>query len=271
MQPSIHMSAPVLRAAVPLVALLALSGCGEYEKHVGPMTSETREVGDFESIALRGSAQLQITVGQPASLTIEGNEEAVQSLETEVDGDTLRIRTKRKEWMLPGGSSQLVLKVTVPKLEELKLEGGNDVKLSGFNGGATTIAIEGAANVKANGRLDELTVQMEGAGHADLRELVATDATVTVDGVGSVYVNSTESLDATMNGVGAILYSGTPRHVNTSMRGVGTISKDREREDDGKGNDEREVERDERKPIDPDSLQPEYERKDVKAATGEVI
>jgi hypothetical protein len=264
------MSTHLLRAGVPLVALLLLSGCGEYEKHTGPMVSETRDVTDFESISLRGSAQLRITIGQPASLTVEGNQESVQSLETELDGDTLRIRTNRKgkAW-LPGGSSQLVLKVTVPKLEELRLEGGNDVRLTGFNGGETTIAIEGAANVKANGRLDELTVEMEGAGHADLRELVATAATVTVDGVGSVYVNATESLDATMNGVGAILYSGTPRHVNTSMRGVGTISKDRERSEDK--DEEREVERDERKPIDPDSLQPEYERKDVQAKPGEVI
>jgi hypothetical protein len=273
MHSSMHMSAHVLRAGIPLVTLILLGGCGKYERHAGPMTSESRDIGDFDSISLRGSAQLHVTVGQPASLTVEGSQEAVQRLETEVDGDTLRIRTSSKEWMLPGGSSKLVVKVTVPKLEELRLEGGNDVRLTGFEGGETRIDIEGAANVKARGRVDELTVQLEGAGHADLRQLVAAAATVTVDGVGSVYVNSTESLDATMNGVGAILYSGTPRHVNTSMRGVGTISKDRERKD-GQGGDwnlERDLERDERKPIDPETLQPEYEKKPVKIEARDVI
>lgn len=162
---------------------------------------------------------------------------------------------------MPGGSSRVTVKVTVPTLEDLKLEGGNDVRLSGLNGGDTTIEIEGAANLEASGHVDELVVRMEGAGHADLRELVARDAEVTVDGVGSVYVNSTESLDAKMNGVGAILYSGTPREVNTSMNGVGTISKDRERKsDDDKEETEPKLEREERKaPIDPETLQPEYE------------
>jgi hypothetical protein len=248
----------MLDSTVRLLALivpgLALVGCGEHDIPRGPLTSETREVDDFSEIALKGSAQLHIQVGEPASLFVEGSKEALRRLETEVHGDTLRIRTGPREWAMPGGSSRLVIKVTVPKLTDLRIEGGNDVRIEGFDGGETKIEIEGAAQLKATGRLDELVVRMEGAGHANLRNLVARDAEVTVDGVGSVYVNSTESLDARMNGVGAILYSGTPREVSTSMRGVGTISKDREREEEPK------VERDERKEeIDTSKLQPEYE------------
>lgn len=263
-------NAYLARLSIPLGLLLTLTGCGgEQPRARGPMTSETREVGDFDSIIVRGSAQLHVTIGQPVTFAVEGAEEAVRELRTEVSGDTLSIRTSRKEWMFPGSNSRLVVKVTVPKLEELKLEGGNDVRLVGFDGGDTTIEIEGAANVKANGQVEELVVRMEGAGHADLRELIAEDATVTVDGVGSVYVHSTKSLDATMNGVGAILYSGTPHEVNTAMRGLGTISKDKER----KGSDDKdwnidpdpnpdtdlELERDDRKKIDPSTLQPEVE------------
>jgi len=259
------MSAHTLRLSALILPAVMLAACGDHEEVArGPATSETREVSDFSSITLRGSAQLHVQIGEPASLVVEGNEEAVRRLETEVSGDTLQIRTSRKEWVMPGGSSRLVVKVTVPTLEELRLEGGNDVRVAGFDGGDTTIEIEGAANLKANGRLDELVVRMEGAGHADLRDLVARDAEVTVDGVGSVYVHSTESLDATMNGVGAILYSGTPRDVNTSMRGVGTISKDRERTSEPEAEEpqreeEPQLERDDRKPIDPETLQPEYE------------
>jgi hypothetical protein len=136
--------------------------------------------------------------------------------------------------------------------------------VEGLAGGDTRIEIEGAANLKARGHVDGLIVRMSGAGRADLRHLVAKDATVTVDGVGSIHVNATESLDATMNGVGAILYSGSPREVNTAMRGLGTISRDRERKSDDDADDEDidldlELERDERKRIDPTTLQPEYE------------
>jgi hypothetical protein len=266
-----------------LIAALALTGCKDRDRHVerGPTVSETRDVSDFNAVALRGSAQLRVQVGSPASLTLEGDQRSVDRVTTEVEGDTLYIRSSRKDWVFAGGRSRLVIKITVPSLNELKLEGGNDVKLAGFAGGASRIDIEGAANIEARGTLDELTVHMSGAGHANLRELIANDATVTVDGVGSVYVHSTDSLDATMNGVGAILYSGTPRDVNTSMNGVGTISKDRERhrndegadhgtDEDADGHDEPKLERDDSKTVDPESLQPEYEKKDV-AQTGPIV
>jgi len=253
--------------APALVAVVGLAGCGDHEIERGPTISETRDVGDFDQIAVRGSARLIVNIGEGHSLSVQGPESAVRDLTTEVDGDTLVIRSSRKEWSFGRNGSRLTVNVTVPKLEDLQLEGSNDVRLNGFNGGSSNIDIEGAANLEAKGQLDELTVHMSGAGRANLRDLVAANAKVTVDGVGSVHVHSTESLEATMNGVGAILYSGTPREVNTSMNGVGTISKDRDRKDGKDWNDDQQhdedVEQADKPPVDPDSLQPEYEKKDV--------
>lgn len=243
--------------AVLVVATVGLSGCHDREVHRGPVVSETRDVSDFESISVRGSARLIVKIGERPSVSISGPESSVKRVTTDVDGDTLYIRSSRKDWSFGQGDSRLTVNVTVPELSELRLEGSNDARLSGFNGGSSRINIEGAANLEANGRLDELTIRMSGAGRANLRDLVAANAIVTVDGVGSVHVNSTDSLDATMNGVGAILYSGTPREVNTSMNGVGTISKDRDRKKNKDADESQES--DEKPAIDPDSLQPEYE------------
>jgi hypothetical protein len=243
-----------------LIATLGLSACDDRHVDRGPLVTEARDVAGFDSISVRGSARLNVRIGDQPSLSIQGPERAVKRLTTDVDGDTLYIRSSRKEWVFGQGESRLTVNVTVPELDQLRLEGSNDARLSGFNGGSSQIEIEGAANLEADGHLDELTVHMSGAGRANLRELIANDATVTVDGVGSVHVHATESLDATMNGVGAILYSGTPRDVNTSMNGVGTISKDRERRrKDSDATPEPEPEED-AKPIDPDSLQPEYDK-----------
>ena len=268
---------PALTPKVLIPALLALGGlvgCGDHDIDRGPTVSESRDVSDFDSIAVRGSARLIVKVGEEPSLSVQGPERAVKDLTTEVDGDTLVIRSSRKEWSFGRNGSRLTVNVTVPKLEELRLEGSNDVRLDGFNGGSSNIDIEGAANLEAKGQLDDLTVHMSGAGRANLRELQAANAKVTVDGVGSVHVNSTETLEATMNGVGAILYSGTPREVNTSMNGVGTISKDRDRKkrDDWNQDEDAQPEGEpaEQSPVDPDSLQPEYEKKEVvlKPTTG---
>jgi hypothetical protein len=262
---TIQLIAPVLLVS------LGLSGCHDREVNRGPTITETRDVSDFDSISLRGSARLVVHISDKTSLSIEGPERVVKRLTTDVDGDTLHIRNSGKEWVFGDSDRRLTINVTTPALEELQIQGSNDVRLSGFNGGSSTIDIEGAANLVANGKLDELVVRMQGAGRANLRDLVANEAKVTVDGVGSVHVNATESLDATMNGVGAILYSGAPHEVNTSMNGVGTISKDRERkkDEDSEGAPEDE----DKQPIDPDSLQPEYDDKEkvtVEKASGVV-
>jgi hypothetical protein len=256
-----------------LVATLGLTACHDRDMNRGPVIKETRDVTSFDTISVRGSARLVVHIGDTPSLSVEGPESSVKRLTTDVDGDTLYIRSNRKDWIFGQGESRLTVRVTVPELSELHLEGSNDVRLSGFKGGSSRIEIEGAANLEADGHLDELTVHMSGAGRANLRELVAGDAKVTVDGVGSVQVNATKSLEATMNGVGAILYSGTPREVSTSMNGVGTISKDRERkgkdatpeseDDEPEDNDTENNESEHKQPVDPDSLQPEYEKKKV--------
>ena len=73
---------------------------------------------------------------------------------------------------------------------------------------------------------------MAGAGHGDFSRLVADETKVVVEGVGSVIVHPKDTLDATMNGVGAILYTGNPREVNTRMNGLGTIARRDAKDDD---------------------------------------
>jgi hypothetical protein len=68
-------------------------------------------------------------------------------------------------------------------------------------------------------------------------------------------VNPRESLDATMNGVGAIFYTGSPRKVNTRMNGLGTIA----RQDSNEGSNRAPQARPEEPPVDPESLELERE------------
>lgn len=251
------------RLAFAAVALCTLSACDDEHVDAGPMRSESRDIESFDSIDMEGAARLQITVGKPASLTLEGRERSIERVSASVRGDTLYIKTKPKDWMFSPGRQRLTINISVPRLDSLKVEGGNDVRLTGFAGGESKIRTTGAANIKAEGRLEELTVQMSGAGHADFSQLIADEAKVTVDGVGSVIVHPKDTLNATMNGIGAILYTGSPREVNTRMNGLGTIG----RRDSGtsRADDDEEQEQVEKeKEIDPRKLQPEYDDRQQK-------
>jgi hypothetical protein len=236
---------PVMAALVG--AALLLGGCGNHGDN-GPTVTETLKVDSFDSIDIDGAARLEITIGEPASVVVRGSEKSVRRVNTKVSGDTLRIKSRAKDWIIRNENARLTFQITMPRLESLRLEGGNDVNVAGFAGGETEIRASGALNMNADGRLEKLTVRLSGAGHADLSRLVTDAATVTVDGVGSVIVNPRESLDATMNGVGAIFYTGSPSHVSTRMNGLGTIGK---RDPSQAPEKQRE--------IDPDKLQPEYE------------
>lgn len=237
---------------------LLLSGCDDHPREAAdntPPVSERRDVGSFDSISLEGAAKLEIRIGEPVSVMVSGNEKSVARTETSVHGDTLRIKNKARDWTMRS-NSRLTVQITLPKLDSLELEGGNDVSVAGLQGGDTKIKAAGAANIIADGQLDELTVRLAGAGHADLSKLAVVDAKVTVDGVGSVIVNPRDSLDATMNGVGAIFYTGSPSKVNTRMNGLGTIAR---QDPNQTSNEEPKVEP---PPADPDSL--ELEREDPK-------
>ena len=248
--------------AVLAAATLLLSACNDYEAPTGPVRNETRQVSSFDSIDVEGNTKLEITVGEPESVVIEGRDLYVKRIKTDVRGDTLHIKSSRKNWGWTNGQARVTLRVTVPRLESLELQGGNEVYISGFAGGDSRIEIQGAADIEAVGQLDELSVSMSGAGNADLSRLVANDAKVRVSGVGSIFVHPKDSLDATMNGVGAIFYSGSPRKVSTHMNGLGTISqrdsKEARKSDDARPR--RKSDPDINPNVDPDSLQPEYEK-----------
>lgn len=235
-------------AKLALIAALGLTltACRD-RGDAGPVRTDTREVGSFDSIELQGAARLEIAVGATESLVLEGEEAVISKVETDVRGHTLHINAKPKRWFINHGRARLQIRITAPRLASLTLEGGNDVRLTGFKGGATKIRMTGAAQIEADGQLEQLTVHMAGAGRADFSKLISDRAKVTVDGVGSVIVSPRDTLDATMNGVGAILYTGSPRKVSTRMNGLGTIGQ-REAEDD----DDEPVE------VDPGTLQPEY-------------
>jgi hypothetical protein len=241
----------VVLAAFPPATLL-LSACHQYDAPTGPLRSETRQIGSFDSIEVEGNTRMQITVGAPASLSIGGRDPFVGRIKTEVRGHTLHVKSDHQGWEWGNGQSRVTLKIAVPQLSSLELQGGNEVRIAGYNGGNAKIEIQGAADIEASGQLDELSVSMSGAGNADLSKLIANNATVRVSGVGSIHVHPKDTLDATMNGVGAIFYTGKPREVSTHMNGLGTISQ-RDPKDDDTSPDE----------ADTDSAQPEHEKPDL--------
>lgn len=241
-----------------MACLALLSACSH---DAGPTHVEVRDVAEFRGLDVEGGSRLEISVGDEQRVQVEAPQSVLDDIETEVRDGTLYVRTRAKSWVVGGGAARVTIRVAVARLDSLRLAGGHSASIRGFAGGESKIDVEGAVKLDASGELDQLTVHLAGAGTANLSDLTAASAQVTVDGVGRVIVHPTETLDATMNGLGAIHYVGSPRDVRTRMNGLGSIG--------------RQEHADTPPPVelDPDQLQPEYDERDEwkKGGESEVI
>lgn len=185
--------------------------------------TETRDATGFEAIDMKGAAKLKVDVGDHESVRVEGDDTLVAQTKTEVRDNTLYIETERSGTWKPSGEG-LTISVTLPRLAALHLNGGVDAAVTGLNGGDSTLTVEGAARVKAQGRLDRLDVAIDGAADTDYEEVSADDVVGTVNGVGHMRLQAHRSLTATVNGVGSIEYSGLPSRITPFIHGAGSIT-----------------------------------------------
>ena len=207
------------RAAIALAAALLLGACSR-PANEGPLRSESRSVGDFHSVNVRGAANASIQVGPAASLTISAGENTLQNLTTTVREGMLIVEQKKGWWLSHGN---VELQITLPVLQEVVISGAGNADITDARGESLELSLQGAGNLVAKGEIGTLAVNINGAGNANLGGLRARAAKVVVNGTGNVSVHATEELDAVVNGVGSVRYIGTPPKLDTKVNGVGSI------------------------------------------------
>jgi hypothetical protein len=115
-------------------------------------------------------------------------------------------------------------KVTVKDLRHIHVQGGAAIEASKLESEKLTILVEGAAGGNLSGRVDDLTIEIKGAGWISAGELKARRAKVSVEGAGQVTVNASDELDADVSGAGIIWYIGAPK-LKSNVDGLGWIKR----------------------------------------------
>ena len=192
----------------------------------GPRQTETRTVADFTGVALAAVlGKVDITIGDTPSVVLEGSPEALRQVRTAVRHGTLVIDHEGNfsfgnEWR---GLGAVTAHVTVRRLRSVSLSGVGRVQVAGLNGGETEFQMSGSGMIEASGKLDKLALEISGAGKAELTNLVARDAEVSISGAGDATVQPVESLTVDISGSARVHYVGKPQHINTSISGWGTV------------------------------------------------
>ncbi|MBB2149734.1 DUF2807 domain-containing protein [Pedobacter sp. LMG 31462] len=233
------------------IALLSL-GLGSQAKNpirisASHLLKEDRQVSNFNGIAIGGSLKVYVKLGNTESLRLEGDQEAIDELTSEVKDGTLTIRPKRsqwKEWFKKFNNSKVTAYITAKKLTSLAVSGSGNIEVEqAISADAFSTAISGSGNIKAtvncqsfqssisgsgvlniSGKAKTATVAISGSGNFNGRALSADHVEAHVSGSGSIYIGAKESLTAAISGSGNINYAGNPT-IKKALAGSGKLRK----------------------------------------------
>ena len=204
-----------------LIALVA--GCHVIHDEIpgsGKVQKEKREIGNFTSISTEGAFDLEIVCQKPRSLEIEGDDNILPLISTEVSNNVLHIRSIRGYSV----SRSIVLRISVPDLQGIASMGAGTIEVSGLKNEKFEIDVKGAPTIKASGETKVLTIDASGAGKIDTHRLHAAKVEVDSKGVSTVEVYAAEQLDVTVSGPSHVIYQGNAV-VNKTVRGPGSVEK----------------------------------------------
>lgn len=230
------------RAVLTIVATLTLVGCVDGLVGVrgsGNVTTETREVSGFSEVALEGSGEVTITVGDKESLTIEAEDNLMSHLTSDVANGRLVLGTRDAIVT----TRDIVYTITVTNLEGITVSGSGDIEVgeliapnftteirgsgrievSNLEADRLEVIISGSGEIDTSGTSTELDVSIPGSGRFDGEMLKAVNARVSISGSGFAVVDVNDTLDAEVSGSGTIEYLGSPTVIST-VSGSGSIT-----------------------------------------------
>ncbi|WP_055443138.1 head GIN domain-containing protein [Lacinutrix himadriensis] len=221
----------------------AQSWFGNKVKGNGKVTTISRTTGDYDAIACVGSMDFILVEGQEGKITIEGEENLLEHIITEVKNNTLIVKVENGVDIRE--SHNKTIKITIPfkDIDKVSLTGSGDVwntdtitetnlevSLTGSGDIVLDIktnnvagSVTGSGDVTLKGKTINLEASVTGSGDFNGNNLQAENTEVSVRGSGDADVYSTETLRARVSGSGDIEYSGNPKKENTKVAGSGSI------------------------------------------------
>lgn len=214
-----------MKKALMLIVLLSFAtGCHHTVLNQvggsGNRQKQKRDVAPFTSISTEGAFEIDVVTQKPLSLEIEGDDNILPLITTEVSGNVLHIKSSRNYSV----SEPITLKISVPNLEGISASGAGTIEVSDLKSEKFEIDVNGAPTIKASGQVNLLEIKTNGAGKIDTHRLKATRAVVDSNGVSKVAVRVADQLDVTVAGPSQVTYEGDPV-VNKTVRGPGSVTK----------------------------------------------
>jgi hypothetical protein len=139
----------------------------------------------------------------------------------------LRIHDGKIDLDCRGWRDRDKINLTLPGLEfrEFAIAGRSDLKLERMNQASVKAKIAGTGTITADGRIDDLRIDVAGVGHADFGKVTGRSAKVTLAGVASADIAPTESAKIKIAGPSTVNLYSNPKELDTNIAGPGQLHK----------------------------------------------
>ena len=209
-----------------VVTLLAFATIGCHHsinagvKGSGKREVQKRDVQPFTSISSMGAFNIEVVAQKAQSLEIEGDDNILPLISTEVSNNTLRIKNVRGFSI----NEPVKIRISVPDLSGLNVSGAGSVDISGLKNEKFEIGCDGAPTIKVSGTTKVIDIDSSGAGKIDTHNLHAQSGVIDSKGVTKIDVDVKDQLDVTISGPSTVTYEGDPT-INKTIHGPGRVEK----------------------------------------------
>ena len=212
----------------------------------GVETTEKRQVGSYDRISVSHIIKATLVPGTEGELVLEGEENLLEHVVTEVSGNQLTLKAEKGYQLDPSrGSEGIRIRVPVKDLVALQVSGAAEVSgkgaftfpqfgIEGSGAGemdlelsSTTLEVEvsGACEVTLRGTAGRLEIEGSGASELNAYGLQAREVEARLSGSADARVSVEESLSAQVSGAGDLHYRGNPEKLQSKASGAGSINK----------------------------------------------
>ena len=197
-------------------------------------------------VAVSGWFNVDLVDGKEGELTVEGEENLLEYIITEVNNGKLSIKTEKGVNLKPSNWNDGI-RITVPveSIDAVSLSGSGDIvgktriKAGDFktamsgSGDITldletdsmTAAMSGSGDMNLSGKTKDFDATISGSGDIKAYDLEADNVEAVISGSADIKVTANKKLKARVSGSGDISYRGNPEKVDTKTSGSGDISR----------------------------------------------
>jgi hypothetical protein len=216
-------------------------GSSKKIKGNGKVVTVKRTTSDYDGIGIGGSFDVKLVKGNEGNITIEGEENIIPYIITEVKGNTLEVKFKKNTNIRT--TKRLTVTITYKDIDKVSLGGSGNltsegvIKSKNFKvslGGSGNIALQtesnyvtasigGSGNIILSGSTSDFRCSIAGSGSIKAYDLSTDEITATIAGSGNIKTTVKTRIKAKVVGSGSVYYKGNPKYTDVKSVGSGDI------------------------------------------------